>query len=93
MEAAIPSLSQVREAHPAELAVLLSTVGVDDVRAMEREPLEAVVVATQKVASWLHAVQAAALDRFAELAADDLEVHVEQLRAEREDRQRWRSAR
>ncbi len=80
MEAAVPSPSQVREAHPAELAVLLSTVGVGDVRAMEREPLEAVVVATQKVASWLHAVQAAAIDRFAELAADDLEVHLEQLR-------------
>ena len=84
MEAAVPRVDQVREAYPAELAVLLSTVGVPDVRAMDREPLEAVVVATQKVASWLHAVQAAAVDRFAELTADDLEVHVEQLRAERD---------
>ncbi|WP_377643285.1 HNH endonuclease signature motif containing protein [Oryzobacter terrae] len=86
MQPAIPSLSQVREAHPDELAVLLSTLGVDDVRAMGREPLDAVVVATQKVASWLHAVQAASLDRFAELAADDLEVHLGQRRAERADR-------
>ncbi len=85
MEAAVPSPSQVREAHPAELAVLLSTVGVDGVRAMGREPLEAVVVATQKVASWLHAVQAVAIDRFAELAVDDLEVHLERLRCERGD--------
>src|SRR6478672_11180816 len=83
MEAGIPSVSQVRETHPAELAVVLSTLDVDAVFDLPAEVVEAVVVATQKVASWAHAIQACALDRFADLAADELDVHVADLAARR----------
>ena len=81
MEATIPSLEAVREAHPSELAVLLSTVSVDEVRDLSRAGCEAVVVATQRVASWAHALQAAGVDRFAELVTDDVEIHVADLAA------------
>ena len=86
MEAGIPTVGEVREMHPAELAVVLSTLELDGVLALDRDGCESVVVATQKVASWLHALQSATVDRFAELTADDLEVHVAGLEAEREAR-------
>jgi hypothetical protein len=47
-----PTLDQVRDAQPGELAVLLSTVQVDDVVSAGGPQAEALVAATQKVASW-----------------------------------------
>ncbi len=81
METGIPSLRQVQDTHPAELAVVLSTLSVDAVFGLPADAVEAVVVATQKVASWAHAVQAMAVDRFAELATDQMEVHTAGVRA------------
>ncbi len=79
-------MSQVRETHPGELAVVLSTVTADDVFGLPADAVEAVVVATQKVASWAHALQAVAVDRFAELTTDQLEVHAADLAQRAADR-------
>ncbi len=76
MKAGIPSLAAVRDTHPSELAVLLSSVPVDEVFALSAQEVEALVVVTQKVASWSHAIQAMAVDRFADLTTDAMEVHV-----------------
>ncbi len=73
-------MRQVRDTHPAELAVVLSTLSPDAVLALPAEAVEAVVVATQKVASWAHALQAVAVDRFAELTTDEMEIHTAEVR-------------
>ncbi len=81
METGIPSMTEVRDTHPAELAVVLSTLCVETVFDLPADAVEAVVVATQKVASWAHGLQAAAVDRFAELTADQMEAHTAEVRA------------
>lgn len=82
-----PSLTQVRSAHPGELAVLLSTVTADAVAAMDAAGAEAVVVATQRVNNWAAGLQAVAVDRFAEHVLDAQEHHAADLVAAR-DQQR-----
>ena len=72
---AFPATAQVRQTHPGELAVLLSTLSPDAVAAMSGAQAESVVVATQRVASWAHGLQAVAVDRFAEHVLDDQEAH------------------
>ena len=70
-----PATAQVRQTHPGALAVLLSTLSPDAVAAMSGAQAESVVVATQRVASWAHGLQAVAVDRFAEHVLDDQEAH------------------
>ncbi|MGL4176263.1 MAG: HNH endonuclease [Dermatophilaceae bacterium] len=82
MKAGFPSVAQVREAPPGELAVLLSEIDAEEVRGWGAEAVEAYLVATQVVASWASASQVVAVNRFVELVADDLELHVEALAAE-----------
>ena len=65
-----PTTAQVRRAHPGELAVLMSAVTGDVLAGLSLEQAEVVVVATQRVASWAHGVQAMAVDRFAEHVLD-----------------------
>jgi hypothetical protein len=79
-----PTTEQVRAMHPGELAVLLSTVDSRTVRAMGAEQAEAVVVATQRVASWSHGLQAVAVDRFSEHVLDAQEAHAAELVAARD---------
>ena len=79
-----PSLGQVRDAHPGELAVLLSTLPTDAVSTMDAASAEAVVVATQRVANWVSAVQSLAVDRFAEHVLDAQEHHAAELVAVRD---------
>lgn len=81
METGIPSLRRVRDTHPAELAVVLSTVSADAVFGLPADAVEALVVATQKVASWAHGLQSMAVDRFAELTADHMDLHAAEVRA------------
>ena len=81
METGIPSMTEVRDTHPAELAVVLSTLSLDTVFDLPADEVEAVVVATQKVASWAHGLQAMAVDRFAELTADQMDAHTTEVRA------------
>lgn len=82
-----PSLTQVRSTHPGELAVLLSTLTADAVSAMDAAGAEAVVVATQRVDNWAAALQAVAVDRFAEHVLAAQEHHAADLVAAR-DQQR-----
>ena len=84
-----PTTAQVRQAHPGELAVALSALSPDAVAGLAAEQAEAVVVATQRVASWAHALQAVAVDRFAEQVVDDQQAHAAELVAAR-DTQRAR---
>ena len=79
-----PATAQVRQTHPGELAVLLSTLSPDAVAAMSGAQAESVVVATQRVASWAHGLQAVAVDRFAEHVLDDQEAHATELVAVRD---------
>lgn len=79
-----PTTAQVRQAHPGELAVLMSTVTGDVLAGLSLEQAEAVVVATQRVASWAHGVQAMAVDRFAEHVLDAQEARAADLAAARE---------
>ncbi len=79
-----PTTAQVRQAHPGELAVLMSTVTRDVLAGLSVEQAEAVVVATQRVASWAHGVQAVAVDRFAEHVLDAQEAHAAELVAARD---------
>ena len=79
-----PTTAQVRQAHPGELAVALSTLSPDAVAGLAGEQAEAVVVATQRVASWAHALQAVAVDRFAEQVVDDQQAHAAELVAARD---------
>ena len=79
-----PTLDQVRDAQPGELAVLLSTMQAEDVASAGGPQAEAVVAATQKVASWCHGLQAVAVDRFAELVVDEQEARAAELNAARD---------
>ncbi|HSO64096.1 MAG TPA: hypothetical protein VLQ78_03255, partial [Ornithinibacter sp.] len=79
-----PTLAVVREAHPGELAVLLSGVSSDAVSGMDAAAAEAVVVATQRVSSWASGLQAVAVDRFAEHVIDAQEHHAIALVAARD---------
>lgn len=81
MKAGFPGLAEVRDAHPGDLAVLLSDVDADDVRGWGTEAVEAFVVASVRVQAWSAAMQSVGVDRFAELVGDAREVHVAELRA------------
>ena len=79
-----PTTAQVRQAHPGELAVLDVHGDRDVLAGLSVEQAEAVVVATQRVASWAHGVQAVAVDRFAEHVLDAQEAHAADLAAARD---------
>ena len=79
-----PTTAQVRRAHPGELAVLMSAVTGDVLAGLSLEQAEVVVVATQRVASWAHGVQAMAVDRFAEHVLDAQEARAADLAAARD---------
>lgn len=74
-----PSVTQVRQSPPGELAVWLSTMSADAVSGLGVDAAEAVVVATQRVSSWAAAMQAVAVDRFAEHVLDAQEHHAADL--------------
>ncbi len=74
-----PSVTQVRACPPGELAVWLSTMSADAVRGLSVDAAEAVVVATQRVSSWMFGLQAVAVDRFAEHVLDAQEAHAADL--------------
>lgn len=74
-----PSVTQVRQSPPGELAVWLSTMSADAVSGLGVDAAEAVVVATQRVSSWAVAMQAVAVDRFAEHVLDAQEHHAADL--------------
>ena len=76
--------AQVRVMHSGELAMVLSTVDSRAVGAMGVEQAEAVLVATQRVTSWSHGLQAVAMDRFAEHVVDAQEAHASELVAARD---------
>ncbi|MGL5865820.1 MAG: hypothetical protein ACRCYX_08105 [Dermatophilaceae bacterium] len=69
------TLERVHGAPPARLAVLIGELGPEEVGGMNAGAVEAVVLATQRVASWSHAMQAVAVDRCAELTVDVVEEH------------------
>ncbi len=79
-----PSVTQVRQSPPGELAVLLSTMTADAVSGLGVDAAEAVVVATQRVSSWAVAMQAVAVDRFAEHVLDAQEHHAADLMSARD---------
>ena len=79
-----PSVTQVRQSPPGGLAVLLSTMTADAVSGLGVDAAEAVVVATQRVSSWAVAMQAVAVDRFAEHVLDAQEHHAADLMSARD---------
>ena len=74
-----PSVTQVRACPPGELAVWLSTMSADAVRGLSVDAAESVVVATQRVSSWMFGLQSVAVDRFAEHVLDAQEAHAADL--------------
>ena len=79
-----PSVTAVRVCPPGELAVWLSTMSADAVRGLPADAAEAVVVATQRVSSWMFGLQSVAVDRFAEHVMDAQEAHAADLMAARD---------
>lgn len=79
-----PSVTQVRQSPPGELAVWLSTMSADAVSGLGVDAAEAVVMATQRVSSWAAAMQAVAVDRFAEHVLDAQEHHAADLMSARD---------
>ncbi len=74
-----PTVAAVREAPPWELAVALAEVTPQAVDGMPAEHAEVVAVATQIVASWSQALQASAVNRFAECVTDQMNAHADEL--------------
>ncbi len=79
----LPTVAAVREAPPAVLAVALAELDLGSVEGMSAEHAEVVAVATQVVASWVHGIQAVAVDRFAECVTDQMDAHAADLMAAR----------
>ncbi len=79
-----PTVQAVREARPAELAVALAGLDLGSVGGMAAERAEVVAVATQVVSSWLHGLQAVAVDRFTECVTDRIDAHAADLVAVRD---------